>query len=104
MGYKYHTWQEVKRLGDPGWSKFPTSNVKISKEYLCRTTKDMKYHSSWDWLIPVVGKIRDVATFKDDRCIELFTTISKYLLMIQIKDVYKYCVEFIKWYNDNKKP
>ena len=60
--------------------------------------ENIKYNSSWDWLIPVISKI---------------TTQEKYIGLMHrenimdtvpyglIDDTYNYVVEFIKWYNKN---
>lgn len=63
LGYKYHQYPDVYAL--PGW-KIPQSkkipekllyNGAIGKRpYLCRTTKEMKFHFSWDWQIPAFGR------------------------------------------------
>ena len=66
---------------------------------------ELKYHISWDWLIPVINKIYDLSeyyiykyetqTFYSEGGIEINT---KY-----IEETYKDVVEFIKWFNSNKK-
>ncbi len=55
-----------------------------------------KYHSSWDWLMPVVEKIdsmRDEERFK----------VTALFLGTSIKDVHAAVVDYIKWYNDHQK-
>ena len=66
---------------------------------------ELKYHISWDWLIPVINKIYDLneyyiykyetQTFYSEGGIEINT---KY-----IEETYKDVVEFIEWFNSNKK-
>lgn len=61
--------------------------------------ESMKYHTSWDWLMPVVEKIyqmeeyyiynRYPSQFQNER-IELTTNI---------KSVYEQVISFIEWYN-----
>ena len=55
----------------------------------------MKYHLSWDWLMPVVGKIS-----RDEKFIE--NEYREYLLDIvpygRIQDVFEAVVQFIKNY------
>ncbi len=54
-----------------------------------------QYHTSWDWLMPVVEKIKDigVASEKIDN-IDFVLTCD-----LRIKNLYQEVVEFIKWYN-----
>ena len=76
----------------------------------------MKYHSSWDWLMPVVEKIESTDLFEDFR-IEPFqvvvrayeSTDNKLYKIIECKPktkleaIYKAVIEFIKWYNQQEK-
>lgn len=79
--------------------------------------KDLEFHTSWSWLMPVVGRIE--SEFKHDvriyghynwkqpnRCsivdwkdkeVSAFSSDSK------IESVYQAVVQFIQWYNSNKK-
>ncbi len=61
--------------------------------------EELQYHTSWDWLMPVVSKItRDEQYFEDD--------YREYLMDIvpygHIEDTYDAVVQFIKQYNDEK--
>lgn len=68
---------------------------------------DAKYHSSWDWLMPVIEKIMDICF----ECSELTgweinDPEDFYAIRDCIPDIthtYKAVVEFIKWYNKNNK-
>ena len=66
---------------------------------------DLRFHSSWDWLIPVINKIYDLSeyyTYKD----ETQTFYSEGGIEINtkyIEETYKDVVEFIEWFNSNKK-
>jgi len=73
---------------------------------------DLEYHESWDWLIPVVDKIRDnncIVSIRFNRQINTTNTHiscfeNKWLKDINISGVgiestYKSVIEFIKWYN-----
>jgi hypothetical protein len=58
---------------------------------------DVKYHSSWDWLMPVLEKIRDMK----NESAEYMTQNSKVasaLATVRIWFVYKAVIEFIKWH------
>ena len=83
--------------------------------------KPMKYHKSWDWLMPVVEKIEQsgyVYDFTIDYCSvfgytvkitsELKNTFSDFTRIrrigesTKINTVYEVVMEFINWYNKNK--
>lgn len=79
--------------------------------------EDLKYHSSWDWLMPVVEKIEslkfdvringvtDHAGGLHQSCyIEDWKSddVAKYHSSSKIESVYKAVVEFIKWHNKSK--
>jgi hypothetical protein len=57
----------------------------------------LAYHSSWDWLMPVVEMIKNIVCNS-----EFIYRIGNDLLTIDIDKVFKRVVEFIKWYNQNK--
>lgn len=63
------------------------------------TLDQLKYNSSWDWLMPVVGKIEKTPNIYD---IEEFLLIRDELCTARIETIYDSVVEFIKWYNANK--
>ena len=83
------------------------------------TPDQMKFHESWDWLMPVVEKIEDIqdgnegdsirghiyevtikqgniVTIQGDGC-SIWADASPKILSVWIA-----VVEFIKWYNQNK--
>ena len=55
----------------------------------------MKYHTSWDWLMPVVQKCYESGAEGD--CIG---DITMYLTDVDIQSTYKAVVKFIKTYSD----
>ncbi|MDA9302834.1 hypothetical protein N9Q25_00410 [bacterium] len=60
--------------------------------------ESMKYHSSWDWLMPVVGKLLDLdepASASDHRY-----RLKDALVETNIDSMYDMAVEFIKKHND----
>jgi hypothetical protein len=64
--------------------------------------KVMKYHCSWDWLMPVVRKCIEVAADSKDEVMFLsdeYTSILDTVPLANIESVYKVVVEFIKKYN-----
>jgi hypothetical protein len=62
-----------------------------------------KYHSSWDWLMPVVEKIFGTITGANAPNID--TTehrIFSLSIFASINDVWNTSVKFIQWYNNQK--
>lgn len=68
------------------------------KKYVERSLKAFthKYHTSWNWLMPVVEKIVRMKEFQVGRN---SNAIASALLCVDIKILYPEVVEFIKWYN-----
>ena len=80
--------------------------------------EDARYHESWDWLMPVVAKLKIASNEDsfldnlhkngDDVCIEGMRLEHQMDMTfkcdyISVENTYKYAVKFIKWYNENKK-
>lgn len=70
---------------------------------------ELKYHESWDWLMPVVEKIyrmpdKDIRfKLENSRCRLWYGhKLFKCHTISQINSVYAVVVEFIKWYNQQK--
>tara|TARA_R100000789_G_scaffold77250_1_gene72527 strand:- start:124 stop:468 length:345 start_codon:yes stop_codon:yes gene_type:complete len=61
------------------------------------TGNELHFHTSWDWLMPVVSKIT-----RDEILIENEYSIMDTVPYGLIEDTYKVVVEFIKWYNQQK--
>jgi hypothetical protein len=107
MGYRYFTWQEVKGIGQAGWAKHDRSNAKIGNGFLCRTSRELKYDHSWNWLMPAWYKFRDLV-FDFDQ----MNLIKEHALHVQaiahsisyedLPKAYERLVNGIKWYNQNK--
>lgn len=57
----------------------------------------LKYHTSWDWLMPVVFKICEMKDAEAHRRHIVCMSIRK-----DISFTYNAVVEFIEWYNENK--
>ena len=72
--------------------------------------KPMKYHSSWDWLMPVVEKIQQIdennfcVTIDENVC-HIWSENNVYdietVSHTTLEAVYNSIVEFINWYNKN---
>ena len=81
-----------------------------SKTYLY---SKLKFHSSWDWLMPVVEKIDNFGVnvivgrmFCDIKYIDPLNPSKEFEIRIasgvKMNAVYGAVIEFIKWYNENK--
>ena len=60
---------------------------------------DLRYHNSWDWLMPVISKITRDEEYLEDDYREHLMDIVPYG---HIEDTYDAVVQFIKKYNDGK--
>ena len=72
------------------------------------TAEELKYHSSWDWLMPVFQKIIKHNQFAciDDTPVgewRLIKSISSLSLGCTIKEAYDKAIEFINQFNKEKK-
>lgn len=64
------------------------------------------YHTSWDWLMPVVEKIRSTAGVcinSDSKEKHFAFEIFGLNIVTPIETVYMYVINYIKWYNLNNK-
>ena len=84
-------------IKDGYYRVFPTKCVRV---------KGLEYHSSWDWLMKVVEKIESlknsVTIFDVGAGIEGLLIIERFGTT-KLEGTYLTVVEFIKWYNKNKK-
>lgn len=67
---------------------------------------ELEYHFNWNWLMPVVKKIRGIInvdlTINEFECVkEMELNLEPY--DYEINQVHMAVVEFIKWYNENNK-
>jgi hypothetical protein len=82
----------------------------------CRP-ENMKYHSSWDWLMPVVEKIEGMDDFEGDfdchfeilrdGCLILAwhgETLFENYEKTKIQATYNTVVQFIEWHNSQNQP
>lgn len=106
MGMK----ESVIKRGSLVWNE---KNILIDKN-------ELKYHSSWDWLMPVVERIESldklggVVRIIQGQCkitsrmlgdSSVYADKSNYMLMGvkgKLLSTYEAVVEFIKWYNQQK--
>lgn len=96
-----------------GWERYSGSAFKCPNVYPIQnslhagwttfTADQFQFHTSWDWLMPVVEKIEslgdsdkqvfDSAEFHELMELSIKTTITR---------VYYFVITFIKWYNSSK--
>jgi len=60
---------------------------------------ELKFHSSWDWLIPVVKKIKKYNSINPLRVADVMISYAR----IDIDELFERVVYFIKWYNSQPK-
>ena len=96
------------KLGDYVWFKEPLFKIHLYKK------ADLKYHTSWDWLMPVVEKIDILYSdnfppdflkkilAKEPNGTEPYLDVIALPLSTPIGEAHKAVVEFIKWYNSQK--
>lgn len=61
----------------------------------------LKYHKSWDWLMPVVEKI-NALEMPDNFDFDILISLHEWICQVFIKNAYADVVTIIKWYNQNK--
>lgn len=92
--------------GDPNrglhikFTSYPTDFKDTN--YLGRSHNDLKYNSSWDWLIPVIKIIRNTKEFKELDIIPIEfgdDNMIKGLIIQDINTTHKGVIQYIKWYN-----
>jgi hypothetical protein len=82
-----------------GWIDTPANDGKqIAQDY------DLKYHSSWDWLMPVIKKIHelDISIDNEVGSARQYNVVGSSIGPVTIESTWQACVEFIKYYNQNK--
>lgn len=99
---------------------FPGVSELLSNNEIWYELKDSKFHTSWDWLMPVLEKIETLNDLGKDVNISTYIIYNKTYINVThyniggIKSIlinkeetkflntYVACVEFIKWYNNEK--
>lgn len=63
--------------------------------------EELKYHQSWDWIMPVVEKILlwEVRFNTQSEEAKRAKEVTEMNLCCELKDVYDEVVDFIKWFN-----
>lgn len=60
---------------------------------------ELLFHKSWDWIMPVIEKLRNTDPTRTTQGSMLWQNIIAALTTTRIEQVHKAVVEFIKWYN-----
>ena len=83
-----------------GYRVFNKGTKCYSPKYNDGTIAPMQFHTSWDWLMPVVKKIDDMLLLDDDEVNDAVNRVHNAVLLFDIDNTYDAVVEFIKEYND----
>ena len=62
----------------------------------------LKYHESWDWLMPVVIKIFNLELINFPGYILQLADVNLSLTRLNIEELWKSIIKFIEWYNNEK--
>jgi hypothetical protein len=65
------------------------------------TFDDLLFHSSWDWLMPVIQEIK-LSIEISDRFYEALDRLDNSLMDINIQQTYENVVDIIEFYNEQK--
>lgn len=102
MGYKFYNNLPQQRNG------YQLPKNKGTAIYLAYSTSDLQYHTSWDWLMPVVDKIENLGYWVNRNDGDVTISNKSDIIVITpmssggIDMMYKAVVEFIKQYNKNR--
>jgi hypothetical protein len=98
MGASYGE-DDPNEVSRNGYIKLPDDSEYLFPHWTVRFSwvEELKYHSSLDWLMPVIDKLKSVTEEPED-----LDTLKDTLWWGTILDVWKECVELIKEYNKNK--
>ena len=66
----------------------------------CFDEGELAFYTSWEWLMPVVERIYNVLDTIDAEDFRI--KLHEQLLDLNLENLHKAVVEFIKWYNENK--
>jgi hypothetical protein len=63
--------------------------------------EELIYHSSWDWLMPVVIKIFQLKNIEG--LYKQLNQLTEAYMLMDKKYIYKSVIQFIQWYNQQSK-
>ncbi len=98
MGAEVKVWRKEERLGDDisadAWYAYFDSEAIVLEE--------LKYHSSWDWLMPVVEEICIIKNWSINGTLEWLSESQDRDGLMDKTEVYLSVLEFVKQYNEEK--
>ena len=65
-------------------------------------TDELKFNTSWDWLMPVVAECLRIIGEGNEEWDAQYENINDTFYQVQINQTYKAVLDFINWYNDQK--
>ena len=74
-------------------------NLRSEEEYQATYVSEMKFHCSWDWLMPVAQKIYDEGEFDN----ELVLLIRDSVAELNLKNTYESIIDYLKNLNNKMK-
>lgn len=96
-----HPIVESMYLDVPGYEYQYIDNDPMDIQHLVFLPESLCFHVDWNWLMPVVKKIRE--TYSTSAHYERwFEHMRDFLIDGSIGYIYRECILFIKWYNENK--
>lgn len=79
------------------YCKKDNKGTKIRTEYWYEN----EYHTSWDWLMPCIKKIKDWVLV-NNMGVSLYQPINQELQLLDIKTTHEAVVKFITWYTQKQ--
>ena len=73
--------------------------LRSEDEYQATYVDEMKFHTSWDWLMPVVLRLLDLEYNEFDGADDLSFRLNDTLLEVNLDSLYSIVLEFINEYN-----
>jgi len=88
--------------GDANIHSVKGSEVLLNGTYSVHRLSELKYHLSWDWLMPVVVRLFDDEYNEFDGADDLNFRLNDALLEVNLDSLYSIVLEFINEYNKTK--
>ena len=84
-------WVDMGEKVHPNWVHPDESSILFIKNFM--------YHSSWDWLMPVVEKINAIDIGRRVKGAKLVNDIQYEVGLVEREDAYEAVIKFVTWYN-----